>query len=271
MGFENTGRVWSPSSFSTYLATLTPPAWATAVTLHHTAAPSLAQRPNGFTAQHLSNLRHFYEVTLGWSSAPHLFIDDDQLWGMCDFRKQGVHAVSFNRSAIGIEVLGDYDKESPRSGRGLACWRTAAQATRLIADWLKLPITPATILFHRDDPKTTKTCPGTKIHKDWIIDLINSAAAPNTGPIPDRTGKPPLDVTLAANQWRYVGERWCIPVRAYLLKKGVADSVIAANLKKQGSQFFFGPELLEGAFYDQTTSSTWAPVHELTSLPPAQP
>lgn len=263
MGFENTGRVWTPSTFATYLATIKPPAWATSITLHHCGAPSLAQRPNGFTAQHLANLKHYYSVTMGWSSAPHLFVDDDQLWGMCDFTKRGVHAVSFNATSLGIEVLGNYDTENPRAGRGLACWRTAAQATKQLAEWLKIPVNESTILFHRDDPKTTKTCPGKKVQKDWFLGLVG---APIADPVPDKTDKPDLDVTLTSKQWRFVGERWHIPVRAYLLKKGVAESAIAANLKKKGNQFFYGTELLEGAFYDVETSSTWAPVHELATL-----
>src|SRR5512134_3350001 len=96
MGFENTGRVWTVDSLKGHLAEIKKPDWCNAVTLHHTGAPSLAQRPNGFTAQHLRNIEHYYRVTKGWSSAPHLFVDEDQLWGMCDFRKKGVHAVSFN-------------------------------------------------------------------------------------------------------------------------------------------------------------------------------
>lgn len=123
--------------------------------------------------------------------------------------------------------------ENPKSGRGLACWRTTAQATKAIADWLKLPINENTILFHRDDPETKKSCPGTKVLKPWVLDLINSAATPTNEPIPDKTT---LDVTLANNQWRFIGERWCIPVRAYLIKKGIADATIAANLKKKGNQ-----------------------------------
>lgn len=121
MGFENTGRVWTVASLASYLAELRKPDWCDSVTLHHTGAPSLAQRPNGFTAQHLRNIEHYYRVTKGWSSAPHLFVDEDQLWGMCDFRKKGVHAVSFNSRSIGIEVLGEYDTENPLSGRGAAC------------------------------------------------------------------------------------------------------------------------------------------------------
>ena len=55
-----------------------------------------------------------------------MFGDEDQLWSMRDFRRPGVHAVSFNSMSIGIEVLGDYDTENPKMGRGLACWESAA-------------------------------------------------------------------------------------------------------------------------------------------------
>ena len=120
MGYENVGKVWTPQSLKDYLATITKPSWCKAVTLHHTAAPSLAQRPNGLLAQHLNNLMHFYKIQKGWSAGPHLFADEDQLWGMSDLRKPGVHAVSFNSMSIGIEVLGDYDTEYPKSGSGLA-------------------------------------------------------------------------------------------------------------------------------------------------------
>lgn len=126
MGFENVGKVWTPQGLQELLGTLTKPDWCDSVTLHHTAAPSLAQRPDGFNAQHIKNIQSYYQNQLGWSSGPHLFVDDDQLWGMCDFRRKGIHAVSFNKRSIGIEVLGDYDSESAKTGRGLDCWKTAA-------------------------------------------------------------------------------------------------------------------------------------------------
>src|SRR4030095_4522909 len=96
MGYENVGLVWTPASLKEYLDTITKPSWCNAITLHHTASPSLAQRPNGLLAQHLRNLEDYYKNTKGWSAGPHLFVDEDQLWGMCDFRRKGVHAVSFN-------------------------------------------------------------------------------------------------------------------------------------------------------------------------------
>lgn len=263
MGYENVGTVWTSESLKEYLDTITKPDWCDAVTLHHTASPSLAQRPNGFMAQHLRNLEDFYKNQKGWSAGPHLFGDEDQLWGMCDFRKKGVHAVSFNKRAIGIEVLGDYDSESPKTGRGLECWKTTAAATKVLLDWLGLKPSEKTVLFHRDDPQTTKTCPGTKVTKDWILGLIGGASDE-----PDDTThpKPSLDVTLKSSEWQFVGEQWCVPVRVYLGKKGVSDQIIGQSLKKVGPQFFYGTEWLEGAFYDKESETTWAPARELVEL-----
>lgn len=263
MGYENVGTVWTPGSLGEYLNTINKPDWCDAVTLHHTASPSLAQRPNGFLAQHLNNLEDFYKNTKGWSAGPHLFGDEDQLWGMCDFRKKGVHAVSFNRRAIGIEVLGDYDSESPKTGRGLECWKTAAAGTKVLLGWLGLDPSEETVLFHRDDPKTNKTCPGTKVTKEWVLGLIGGASEE---PADTTHAKPPLDVNLKSSEWQFVGEQWCVPVRVYLGKKGVSGEAIRQNLKKVGPQFFYGTEWLEGAFYDKDSETTWAPVRELVEL-----
>jgi len=150
MSFNNTGKVWTVEGFAQYLNSIKAPSWAKAVCLHHTAAPSLNQRPDGFLAKHLENLKSYYSSQLGWKSGPHLFIDDDQVWGMTPLTETGVHASSFNRSSIGIEVLGDYDNEDPKKGRGLECWKTTAAATKMLLDWLKLPVNDKTVLFHRD-------------------------------------------------------------------------------------------------------------------------
>lgn len=177
MGFENVGRVWTPAELKTYLGTLTKPDWATSITFHHTGVPSLEQRPNGFLPNHLTNLQSYYQVTNKWSAGPHLFIDEDQCWGMSDFRQYGVHAKSFNTNSIGIEVLGNYDVESPTSGRGQQCWAVAAGAGKVLLDWLGLQPSALTVKFHRDDPKTDKTCPGTLVEKTWVINQIHAVAA----------------------------------------------------------------------------------------------
>jgi len=267
MAFENVGLVWTPESLAHYLSSIEKPNWCKAITLHHTAAPSLAQRPKGLLLQHIENLRHFYQDDKKWSAGPHLFIDDDQIFGMCDLRRKGVHAVSFNSMAIGIEVLGDYDSEDPLSGRGLNCWTTAATTTRILLNWLGLSANKDTVLFHRDDPTTKKSCPGNKVKKDWLLGLI-------TAPAPARiaVGMDKSDVGIDWDKWDYRGERWCVPVREFLVANGIPSKTVVAGLKSIGGLFYFGNELLEGAYYVGKDSKlkpnqcTWAPARELIEL-----
>lgn len=185
---------------------------------------------------------------------------------MCDLRKKGVHAVSFNSYAIGIEVLGDYDTEDPRSGRGLDCWRNAAATAGVLLDWLDLEADADTVFFHRDDPQTTKRCPGAKVKKDWVLGLN---AAPLTPPGTE-TDKP--DVGMPWSHWYFRGESWCVPVHNFLVAKGIPSATVVANLKAIGEKFSYGGELLEGAYYVTKDSSlnpnncTWAPARELLDL-----
>ena len=168
MSYANVGKAWTPESFARHLRTVDL-SWAKGITLHHTAAPSLAQRPHGLTVQHIENIASFYK-RLGWSRGPHLFIDDDQIFGMTPLSRSGIHAVSFNRTHIGVEVLGNYDSESPSEGRGQACWTTAALATRALLDRAGLSV--STVNGHRDDPKTSKTCPGKLVDLTKFRDAV---------------------------------------------------------------------------------------------------
>ena len=236
MSFSNTGKVWTESGFAQYLNGIKPPAWAKAVCLHHCAAPSLSQRPDGFLARHLENLKDFYSKQLGWRSGPHLFVDDDQIWGMTPLTETGVHASSFNRSSIGIEVLGDYDNEDPKKGRGFECWKTTAAATKMLLDWLKLPVNDKTVLFHRDDPKTTKTCPGGKIQKTWVIDLIKNFKY-ESSPLP----------TVASS---------FMPLAPILKQKGYSDEEIKKDLKSISGKIFWREKWLETAYYDKSAQAT---------------
>lgn len=177
-GFANVGLVWTLEEFRKYLAGMPAVMWGDgkpdSVCLHHTWQPSLANRPGGLNRQHVRNLQHFYQVDKGWSAGPHLFVDDSQrcVMGLTPLDLKGVHAVSFNRRSIAIEVLGDFDRESPVTGRGLECWRNAAAAAAALFAWLKISPTAKTLLFHRDDPMTGKTCPGNLVGKEWVLELV---------------------------------------------------------------------------------------------------
>ncbi|MDD2722037.1 MAG: peptidoglycan recognition family protein [Gallionella sp.] len=270
MAFENVGRVWTINSFAEYLTTLERPMWCRAVVLHHTGAPCLADRPKGLLIQHMHNLQYFYQQEKGWSAGPHLFVDEDELFGMCDLTKKGIHAVSFNSLAIGIEVLGNYDAEDPLTGRGLQCWTMAAAAVKALLDWLGLPATEQTILFHRDDPTTGKKCPGSKVLKPWIIDLVTNSIGLSA--VTDLAQQP--DVGMAWALWDFRGEKWCVPVYDFLVAKGVKPVTIAKKLKVVAGEYFYGSELLEGAYYVKANDvikpdqRTWAPAYEVMQLLP---
>lgn len=121
-------------------------------------------------------MEHFYKVEKGWRAGPHFFIDEDQCWGLSHPSEPGVHAASFNGEYLGIEILGNYDIEDAETGRGLACWTMAASVSKVLLDWLEQPANEQTVLFHRDDPKTKKQCPGSSIRKSWVLNLIEPAS-----------------------------------------------------------------------------------------------
>ncbi|MDB9741468.1 peptidoglycan recognition protein family protein [Akkermansiaceae bacterium] len=172
-GFADVGKSYdNTQDFIEHLETLKSDFWNNlkGVCIHHTGFPHLAMRPDGFTEQLIRNIQYGYENNLGWSTGPHLFVDDYKVWGMCPLDQRGIHAVSFNSRYIGIEALGDYNyKDDETSIRGSAVWDIVINATACILFVKGLDADDETIKFHRDDPKTNKTCPGKKISKGWFI------------------------------------------------------------------------------------------------------
>lgn len=171
MSFSAVGQVFDAPAFARHVAGLDL-GWARGVCLHHTAEPSLAQRPKGWTIEHMRNLASYYGGKLGWSAGPHLFTDEDQIFGLSPLTSRGVHAVSFNAQFIGIEALGNYDDEDPHNGRGAEVWKTAAAATAILLHRMGLAASDTTVKFHRDDPKTRKTCPGARVDKGTVLAAI---------------------------------------------------------------------------------------------------
>lgn len=245
MSFANVGRRWSGSSLVEYLWTLPRPDWAKSVTIHHCWAPSLAQRPSGFSAANLESLRSYYRNTLGWSRGPHFFTDEDDIYGMTPPTTKGTHAVSFNSSSIGFEMLGNYDSEDPKSGRGLAVCLNTAAAARSVLDWLRIPVSEKTVLFHRDDPKTSKTCPGRKIEKAWFCDLVRNA----------KPGTPAPEVPQV--------EKFAPVVKHAMALTGRPYSEIARLLRRDGKLYLLNGSWLERAYYDSARGETMAPETEI--------
>ena len=174
------GKSFTPEEFDTYCHTLQWTAWRPAfIVLHNTAAPSLAQRPDGLSKQHILNLEAFYRDTQKWKAGPHLFIDDAQIWVFTPLTVSGTHSPSFNKTALGIEMLGDSEKEAFDSGRGLKVRQNTVAALATLSAILGLD--PNTMKIHREDPATTHACPGKNVRKLEVIQEVHDMLAARHG------------------------------------------------------------------------------------------
>jgi hypothetical protein len=168
------GKSFDRAGFEAYCKTLSWPGWRPSfIVLHNTAVPSLAMRPAGLTAQHIQNLVSFYRDTQKWSAGPHLFIDDRQIWVFTPLTTTGVHSPSWNKIALGIEMLGDYATEPFDSGRGAAVRKNAVSAMASLSEVLGLD--PDTMRLHKEDPRTRHNCPGAKVSKATVIAEVKAA------------------------------------------------------------------------------------------------
>ena len=121
----------------------------------------------------------FYRDEQHWSAGPHLFIDDKQIWVFTPLTVSGVHSPSWNKTALGIEMLGDYDKEAFNSGRGLQVQKNAVAAIATLS--AVLGFNPETMKLHREDPLTTHACPGRNVNKTVFIQAVKDLMAARHG------------------------------------------------------------------------------------------
>jgi hypothetical protein len=165
------GKNFSLQEFDSYCHTLQWTNWRPSfIVLHNTATPSLAQRPDGLTKDHITSLEAFYRDEQKWSGGPHLFVDDKQIWAFTPLTVSGTHSPSWNKVALGIEMLGDYEKEAFDSGRGLNVRKNAVAAIATLSAILGLD--PGAMRLHREDPLTTHACPGKNVRKLEVIQEV---------------------------------------------------------------------------------------------------
>ncbi|HEX8140594.1 MAG TPA: peptidoglycan recognition family protein [Pyrinomonadaceae bacterium] len=165
------GNSYDPDGFDRYCHELQWTAWRPSfIVLHNTGVPSLGQRPSGFTKQHVKNLEGYYRDTQKWKAGPHLFIDDRQIWVFTPLTVSGTHSPSWNKVALGIEMLGDYDKDSFDTGRGAKVRDNTIAAIATLSAILGLQ--PTSMRIHREDPLTTHACPGKNVRKLEVIQRV---------------------------------------------------------------------------------------------------
>lgn len=180
MAWPVVGKAFTPAEFAAYVRGLR---WDGAfrplfVALHNTAVPSLAQRPAGLTRQHILNLQTYYRQEKGWKGGPHLFVDDRQIWVFNDLTKFGTHSPSWNGTAIGIEMLGDYECESFTEGRGRKVRDNTVAAMAALNN--RLGFAADAFRFHIEDRKSDHACPGrlARAERAQLAAEIAAAMAP---------------------------------------------------------------------------------------------
>ncbi|MDQ2772267.1 MAG: N-acetylmuramoyl-L-alanine amidase [Bacteroidota bacterium] len=175
------GASFTPATFDQYCHLLHWLAWRPSfIVLHNTSIPTLADRPNGLSKGNILDLEQYYRHVQRWSAGPHLFIDDHQIWVFTPLTVSGVHSPSWNKVALGIEMLGEYQTEPFNSGRGALVHANAVAAVATLSAVLGLD--PATLKLHKEDPRTThKGCPGKHVVKADFIDEVQALLAERHG------------------------------------------------------------------------------------------
>lgn len=178
MAFSIVGQRFSPSEFAEYVEARDLredwPREPRFIVLHNTAIPSIKQRPNGFTSTHMRGLRSYY-VGQGWNGAPHLFVDQNGIWVFNPLTKRGTHSPSYNSYAFGVEMLGDFEKESFSTGKGALIRGNAIEAVATLSR--KMDFAPETMKLHREDPRTDHACPGKNVNKSQFIAAVRALLA----------------------------------------------------------------------------------------------
>jgi hypothetical protein len=137
--------------------------WARGVTIHCTESPL----PSTWAGvRSILGMARFYRDNpeRRWRAGPHLFVVSgarnpahDGVWQMTPLNLQGVHAAAFNSTHWGLEVVGAFDRLPWDPGTaGLVLGATAA-----LLDWAGLET--GSVNAHRDDPGTSKGCPGAMV------------------------------------------------------------------------------------------------------------
>jgi hypothetical protein len=145
------------------------PSWVRGITVHHTWSPT----ESGWKgAKSLDALERFYAKERGWHKGPHAYVAPDKWWLFTPFHDEGVHAIKFNPTHWGIEVVHNGDA-SPFSGP--LAQNLYAGLSALFHKANLDPRQPGALTLHRDDPKAYKTCPGLKVSRSDILSGILSA------------------------------------------------------------------------------------------------
>lgn len=177
-------RSFTHASFKTYLDGLKISNWAKFIVVHNTSSPDIRlytqdwmrRPPAKWTPEiWLRNLVSYY-TGMGWSGGPHLFIppQEDTILVLNSLLVPGVHTPSWNQFSIGVETVGEFEREA----FGDPTRHNLVAALAMLHE--KLGLTPLPyalgqrgLHYHKEDHATThRTCPGRNIGKTDLIHRV---------------------------------------------------------------------------------------------------
>lgn len=172
------------------------------VTLHNTSVPSIELWLSWSVEkrqQYIKNVQHMYEVDDRWHGGPHYFVPptvEPCAFGFSDPTTCGTHASCFNSDSIGIEMVGEFNREAFDSGPGAIVRDDALYLMALLHN--KLGITPLPYVygktglhFHRECVADHHSCPGKNVHKADVIARLTAKMAELKGAPPPAVAAEP--------------------------------------------------------------------------------
>ncbi|HLZ02176.1 MAG TPA: peptidoglycan recognition family protein [Bradyrhizobium sp.] len=144
------------------------------ITLHNTAAPTLAQWAEEGPAHdaRIRNLQSYYENEKGWHAGPHFFVSRHWINWFSNPLLPGVHSRCFNATHFGIEMVGDYATEEFDSGDGALVRDNAVFLVAALN--LRFGFDPDNLTFHIDCKRDNHACPGDKVVKADVIARVRA-------------------------------------------------------------------------------------------------
>jgi N-acetylmuramoyl-L-alanine amidase len=164
------------------------------ITLHNTSSPTIQlwlSWSSSKRQQYILNMQPYYEK-MGWRGGPHFFVppaDDICAFGFNDLMAAGTHASCFNNASIGIEMVGEFDREAFDSGPGAQVADNAIYLMALLHN--KIGITPAPyaynhrgLHFHIECRADNHDCPGHFVDKSDVVGRVTAKMAELAAPVP---------------------------------------------------------------------------------------
>lgn len=153
--------------------------------IHHTWKPDHSdfKNRNGIALQ--TAMRNFHVNVKEWSDiAQHLTLLPDGTWvtGRC-FNANPASIKGWNEGAFCIEMLGNFNTGFDRfEGRQA---ESMFEFCAFFVVHMKIDIKNG-VKFHRDNPETAKTCPGSSIDREWFMNNLYTQIKNLCLPITDR-------------------------------------------------------------------------------------